>query len=242
MQHNQQHHPRPTQFLFNLLLDRHRLDHFGDLLQDAINFRRTDADPADVQHAVGTAMEARPALRRELDQVPMGPDTRILTEIGLVESTVVAIADKAERPRRERIGADQLADLRGRLVRRGKCSDVEAKASALGVPAVDREIGVTQDKATNDIRATRYRLQRQVRNMVADPVVLALIENRSGRKYRAQRGKIEGASRSKSRLLAELKIGRVGPEYSHPFGGDNSPQRLRSLNRTVVEHQFGSRG
>ena len=105
----------------------------------------------------------------------MGPDTTILAEIGLVEPAVGIIAVKPERPRRERIRTDQLANWRGQLASRRKGSHVEAKAPALGLPAVDREVGVTQDKAADNVRATRYRLQRQVINMVAHPVVLPLI-------------------------------------------------------------------
>ena len=84
--------------MFGVLLDRHRFGHLYDVLQDAIDLRRADANPADVEDAVGTAMQTCAALRRELDQVAVGPDAGILAEVGLVESATVFVAEKPDRP------------------------------------------------------------------------------------------------------------------------------------------------
>jgi len=73
------------------LLERHRFGHLDDVLQDAIDLCRADADPADVEDAVGTAMETRAALRGELDQVAMGPNAGTLAEVGFVESATVLV-------------------------------------------------------------------------------------------------------------------------------------------------------
>ena len=91
--HNQKHQAGATWLIFGVLLDRHRFGHLDDALQDAVDLRWADADPADVEDAVGTAVETRAALRRELDQVAVGPDAGILAEVGFVESATVLVAE-----------------------------------------------------------------------------------------------------------------------------------------------------
>src|SRR5215210_3938955 len=72
---------RSTGRALGALLHGHRLADLGHFLEDLIDLGRADPDAADVHHSVGPAVKARAALTRELDQVPMCPDTLVLAEV-----------------------------------------------------------------------------------------------------------------------------------------------------------------
>ena len=132
--------------------DDHRMTDLVNLAQDAIDFARTHVDAAHIEHAVAAAVQTRRALRRELDDVAVRPHAFVRREIRLVKARAVVVAEEAERSRRKRIRADELArhDRARALIER---LHVEAEAPALCFARIDGQIRVAEHEAADDVRA-----------------------------------------------------------------------------------------
>ena len=124
----------------------------------------------------------------------MGPRVRHLAEIRRMESRAVGIAEEAEGARGKRVCANQLADRLARRIVRRQRPHIESEAAALGFAATDRQVGIAEDEAADNVGAAGDRLQRQLgAHSLAGPVELAVIEDRPGRQDRAQGGEVAGA-------------------------------------------------
>ncbi len=184
-EHHQEHEPCTAGNIFRALLDREGFEHFGDILQDPVNFRGTDADAPDVDRPIRAAMQARATRLREFDQIAVRPEAGVLAEISLVEPASIGVRGEAHRARWERIGADQFTDGRLRVIRGRQRADIETEAPALRLAAIDRQNGIAQDKAADDVRSARDRLQRDRRvHLVAYPIILLVIKDRARRQDR----------------------------------------------------------
>src|SRR5438128_2424161 len=128
---------RAARLLLGLLLDRHRLADLLDVSENAVDLRGADADAAHIEDPIGTAVQPPTAMGRGLDQIAMRPEAGVLGEIGGMEARAVGVTVETEGARRERVGADQLADPRLRIIRRRQRADIEAEASALRLVAMD---------------------------------------------------------------------------------------------------------
>ena len=71
-------------------------------------------------------MQPPTTVGRGLDQIAMRPEAGVLGEIGGMEARAVGITVKAKGARGKRVGADQLADTRLRIVRRRQRADIKA--------------------------------------------------------------------------------------------------------------------
>jgi hypothetical protein len=183
----------------------HRLADLLYVSENAVDFRGADADAAQIENPVGTAMHPPTAMGRGLDQIAMRPEAGVLGEIGGMEARAVGVTVKAKGARGERVGADQLADPRLRIVGRRQRTDIEAEAAALRLAAMDGQVRIAQDKAADDVGATRDRLQRHHRFYpTADPVVLAGIQDGAGGEHSPQVGKVEHPSGGQACLLAKV--------------------------------------
>ena len=184
-QRDQQHDALLRALLPLFLLDRQRLADLGDALQDAVDLRGSHPDAAHVEHAVAAPVQARaapvPVSADELDQVPVRPDARVAREVGGVEARAVRVPEQAERARGEGIGADQLAYRAARLAAgRGHRPHVQPEADALALPGVDRQVGVAEHEAADDVRPARDGLQRHVADVLARPGELPVVQHRAG--------------------------------------------------------------
>jgi hypothetical protein len=126
-------------------------------------------------------MQPPTAMGRGLDQIAVRPQAGVLGEIGGMEARAIGITVETKGARGERVGADQLADPRLRIIRWRQRADIEAEASALCLTAMDWQVRIAQDKAADDVGATGDRLQRHHRfYLTADPVVLAGMQDGAG--------------------------------------------------------------
>ena len=238
--HRQQHQPRAA---VPALFDRHRLLHLGQIAQRLVDLAGADSDALDVQHPVGAAVDPRLPVPVELDQVAVGPDALVGGEVGVVEAAAVLVAEQAERPRGERIAADELPDprIRRRRLRRQRLH-VEAEAAGLEHPAPDRQLGVAEGEAADDVGAAGDRLQLHRADLLGDPVELPVAQDRTGGEDRSQGGRRRLALGRVAAVLAELQVRRAGAEDRGLLGGDDLPQRPRPGKRPVVEDDLGAAG
>src|SRR2546421_10405300 len=152
----------------------------------------------------------------ELDQVAVRPHPRVLLEVRVMEAAAV-VANKAEGSRRKRVPADQLADARaghGAVLER-KRLDVHAEAAALEPAPPHGEVWAPQNETTDDVGPARDRLHRHGADVLTQPVVLPLVQDRTGRENRAQPAELELGLRRIARPGAELDIGRARAEDRH---------------------------
>ncbi len=61
-QHEQKDHPRSARLRRRPLLDSHRLADLRNLLQGSVDFSRPNPDAADIDHAIGPAVQPRGAV------------------------------------------------------------------------------------------------------------------------------------------------------------------------------------
>ena len=159
-QHQQQHHPGRARPGRVALLDGHRLGDLRHVRSDGVDLARPDAHAVDVEHAVRAAVQPRRPVGVELDQVAVRPHAGVVGEVGGVEPRAVRVADEADRPRRERVAADELADLADDLAAVLVTRRRPGPGCAPGSGPAHRQLGVAEHEAADDVRAAGDRLQR----------------------------------------------------------------------------------
>src|SRR5690606_27920241 len=80
-----------------------------ELLDDPVDLGGADAHAARVQHGIGAPVNDHPVARRELRVVAVAPDAGEALEIRRAKLAPVRVVPEAERHRRERRCADELA-------------------------------------------------------------------------------------------------------------------------------------
>ena len=122
----------------------------------------------------------------------MAPDVRVLVEVRGVVALAAAIVPEAERHRRERLGADELAFLiHHRIAVLVVHLDRQAERAALHLAAIDRQHGVGVGKGAHDVGTAGDRRQADVLFPRLVYVVVALRhERRAGGDHHAERREV----------------------------------------------------
>ncbi len=116
----------------------------------------------------------------------MGPYTGVLAEIGVVKARAIRVAVDPDRARRKRPQADELAFAEVLHAIVGHDLYVETKTHALAVAAVHRQQRIAEHETADHVGAARDRMDGDMLEVVADPVVLRLVEDRARRLDDAQ--------------------------------------------------------
>ena len=135
----------------------HGLDLAGDL-------RGADAHAARVEGRVGAAVDHHAAVRGPLGVVALVPAAREAGEVGGPEPDVVGVGPQAERDRRERGAAHQLAPRAGRERRAVGPDDVDGQPERrpLDLAREHRPGGVAADEAPAQVGPARDRREVHV--------------------------------------------------------------------------------
>src|SRR5438874_11466798 len=96
-------------------------------------------------------------------------------------------------------------------------------------PAPHREVWISEHEASDDVRPAGDRLDRHGPHVLADPVVLPVVQDRARREDGAELLKTELMPGREPSVLAQLEVRGAGPEDGHLLLGHNAPQRLRAL-------------
>src|SRR5436190_8267356 len=188
-------------------------------------------------------MHTRTSPRRDLDQIPMCPNSRMLGKIGSMESFAGCIAINSERTRRKRFCANQVSDRAASPLRRDECANIQTETATLRFACVHREVWVTQDETTNDICAAGNRLHGDGAHVLPHPMILIVVENRASRQERAKSPEVDAQPLWRvASNLAHPQERRTCPERGHLFLGYDSPKVVRIYNRPIVENDFGAGG
>ncbi len=197
------------------LADGQRLEHVGNLLDLAIDFRRADAYAARIQHRVGTAENDEAAMARLRGEIAVGPDIGEMRVVGREIFLAVGIVPEAERHRWKRAGADQFAlflDL-GRLAVGGEDVGCHAERRALQFAAPHRPKRVAGGEAGEQIGAARHRKQEHVAlHLLIDEVEALGRQRRSGRAQGAHGRKLVALDRFEPRFVQRVEEFRRGAE------------------------------
>ena len=150
-QAHEQHHARVA---LPLLADREALEHLVDRLDLPVDLGGADAHAARVQHGVGAAVDDHAVVGRELREIAVAPDARVLLEVGGAEAPAVRIVPEAERNGGEGRRADELALLAAHAAPL-LVEDLHphAEAARLDLAAPDRPDRVAADEAGDDVGA-----------------------------------------------------------------------------------------
>ena len=105
---------------------------------------------------------------------------------------------------------------------------------------MDRQVGVAEHEAAQDFRAAGDRLQRYCLDLVANPGVRRVVQDRTGAKNGAQGTKIEPATGRQARILAELQVRRAGAEDGDPLVLHDAPQRSGIADGPVVQNDLAA--
>src|SRR5438552_4110601 len=109
-QADEQHHAHIAHFARRpILTDDDALYDFLELLDLAVDFGGPDAHSARVERGVRAAVDDHAVVRAKLDPVAMTPDAGKTLEVRRAILRAIGIVPEAERHRRKRGGADELA-------------------------------------------------------------------------------------------------------------------------------------
>ena len=151
------------------------------------------------------------------------------------------VAKKPQRARRKRVDANQLANAAGGHALFPRLN-VKAQTAALRLTGVHRQVRVAQHKTANDVGAARNRLQRQLFDLIADPVKLRVVQHRARGQHGAQRAQVKLAPRCQTRVFAHAQIGWTGAKHRDTLVSDQTPKPVHAGNRPVVSHDFDAAG
>ena len=163
-QHDQQHQPAAAG-LARCRCSTAMASAISGTARGPVDLGRADPDAADVEHAVRPPVHPGRAAGRELDEVTVRPHAGVLREVGAVE----AAAPSAPSPEAERARRERERRRRARRSRRassaaaslGQRAHVEPEAAALALAGMDRQVGVAEDEAADDVGAAGDRLERR---------------------------------------------------------------------------------
>ncbi len=179
--------------------------------------------------------------RRALHQVAVTPEPRVVLEVRRPVAREVGVADEAQRHRRQRLAAHQLArpthDLLTVLVEHGQ---VDAEPGALDLPRVHRQGGHAEHEAAHDVGAARDAREVNVAlHRLVDVAEAVGREGRAGRGQRLHRAEVEAGARSAALGLERVEVAGAGAEERHPVTFDQleGALQVRVGGRAVVEHQ-----
>ena len=186
-----QHHEQDdAQVAVPLLTHADGVRHLFDALHLAVDFRGADAHPAGVEHRVAAPVDDIAALFGLLGEVPMRPDAGKLAEVGAAELFAVRVPPEADGAGGEGAGADQFALFADgdRLAGFAPNLHRHAQPLALQLPGVNRQVGVAEDEAGDQVGAAGHGDDRHVLLDGLTDVAKALLGERSaGGEQAAQR-------------------------------------------------------
>ncbi len=223
-----------------VLADDDRFQHLVHLLDLAVDLGRADANAARIQHRVRPAVNDHAIMRGDLGPVAVRPYAREALEIGRVIFLAVGIVPEADRHRRKRLQADELAlGAARRLAGLVEHLDRQTQPAGLDLAPPHRPDRISQHEARHDVGAARDRGEMNVALHLGVDVVEALgHQRRSGRGDGAQRAKFVALDRFESRLGASVdELGR-GAEQRHVGGvGEIVKHVAVGIKRRAVEQQ-----
>jgi hypothetical protein len=73
---NERHEQHDAHIVLPVLADADRLDHFGNLLDLRIDFRRADAHAGRIERRIGAAIDDHAAVLRPFGEIAMRPDSK----------------------------------------------------------------------------------------------------------------------------------------------------------------------
>ena len=219
------------------------LDHLRQLLDLAVDLGRADAHAAGIERRVGAAVDDHAAVLGPLGEVAVAPDVGEALEVGGAVFLAVGIVPEADRHRRERRGADELALLAAhRLAVVVEDVDRHAEAAALDLAAPHRlRSGSPSTKQETmsvppeiEARCTSL-LDRRRRRSRSSPATAASRSRRSC--ARVDRSCVSRGSRPALRT-ASMNLAEV-PKMRHPLGLGEVEQHVAvgMERRAVVEQQ-----
>src|SRR5438552_4904425 len=146
-----------------ILADDDALDDLVELFDLAVNLGRADAHTAGIERGIRASVDNHAVVRGELDPVAVAPDAGKALEVRGAILRAVVIVPEAERHRRKRRGADELALLPShRLAVLVVHVDLHAQVPALELAAPDGARRAAKLKTGNDGGSARDGRQAQV--------------------------------------------------------------------------------
>ena len=155
-----------------MLPERERLEHLGHRLDHAIDLGGADSHAAGVERRVAASVDDHAAVHGPRREVAVRPHLGEPFEVRGVVALARLVAPEAERHRRERLPADQLAGDTGRLAQRrsvvGRDVDGHAEHRSLDLARVHRSGRIATHQAAAQVGAAGDR--REV-HVGLDPLV-----------------------------------------------------------------------
>eukprot|EP01139_Manchomonas_bermudensis_P024013 Amastigsp_a841901_140.p2 type:complete len:466 gc:universal Amastigsp_a841901_140:208-1605(+) len=228
-----------------LLPDADRVRDRRHRLEDAVDFRRAEANAARVEGPVrATKHDDAAGARREDHEVAVRPHVGIHREVSFAVLGPVAVAPEEHRHRGERLGTHQIAALVGdSLAVARKRVHGHTEVAALHLAAVDRKIGVRAREARDDVCAAGDRAEHDRGfDCRVDKVELRGLQRRACREHGAQRSELVRDNGSvRRRLEGREVLGRSAKDCDAVLVG-HVPERVGAgeHRRAFIEHHGGA--
>jgi hypothetical protein len=158
-----------------------------------------------------------------------------------VKPFAIRVAMETQRPRRKRVSTDQLARCTGPVT--FDCAlrlDVHSQAPRLAFTSINGKVRIAEDETTDDVSSSRDRLQRELADVRAHPVVLTIREDRASRENCPQVVERNLLARAVPGVLAHAQVGGAGAKYGHLLVRDDRPQCVRGSDRVRIEDDLGA--
>ena len=174
-------------------------------------------------------MNDQPAVRRLFSVIAVRPDAGEALEVGGAETAAVLVLPEAQRHRRERFAADQLAlAFTQPLTFVVPHLDRHTQALALQLATPDRRGRIAEGEAGDDVGAAGDRRQAQIRFEAAVDVIKTLVrQRRTGRQHRLQPTQLVAAIGLDAGLFQRGQILGASAENTDVLGVDQVDQPLR---------------